>query len=129
MNTIMTFLAGSNRLQFRGVEVSLGANNRSIDYTIVKSYKGQSVDALVEVKNWTGAQDPLKVTEKSDRLETQLKSYIDLSQAGSTKYSLLILQWVGFKNLDNNSQTIFNGVINRVRNYSKGKIGFQVNKS
>lgn len=89
-----------------GIEVVVG--KRRIDYTTRIKIGTKSANVLVEYKHWTGKLTPARRTELSNKLQAQLEGQIS---GGKGQYSILMVVWPAFGDLDATSQERFREVI------------------
>jgi hypothetical protein len=89
-----------------GIEVVVG--KRRIDYTTRTKVADKTVNNLVEYKHWTGKLSPARRAELSTKLQAQLEGQIT---GGKGRYSVLMIVWPAFGELDAASQERFNEVI------------------
>jgi hypothetical protein len=73
---------------------------------------------MIEYKHWTGELETDRRTELADKLEAQLRGQIT---GGAARFSVLIVEWPAFSDLDDASQRRFTNVIERVTEYGEGK--------
>ncbi|MCA1816454.1 MAG: DUF4157 domain-containing protein [Acidobacteria bacterium] len=110
MKRIRDFLRGPDRLDFVGAEVQLG-KKRSADYTLRVNDAGVIKNIAVEVKNWSTVKDADDLTDKGERLNDHLSSYVRLAKTRGNNYDIIRLEWIGFSRLDGKSQSKFRGII------------------